>query len=81
MIHEQAEHVKQSCKPSHDKNDVQRFNDGVVLHEVKSNVSGRMGFLGYVVNFLDEEKSWYDLIYFRVVCHISTSRRSEKRYE
>jgi hypothetical protein len=60
---------------------VQRFNDGVILHEVKSSVSGRMGFLAYGVNFLVNLQTVRALIYFRVVCHISTSRRSEKRYE
>ena len=45
MINEQAEHVKQSCKPCHDKNDVQRFDDRVVFHEVKNRSRASLGFL------------------------------------
>ena len=54
VIDEESEHVKQSCKPRHDKDDVQRFNDGVVFHEFKSNASMGLGFLACSVNFLDD---------------------------
>ncbi len=79
MIYEETKHIEETGEPGNDKDDVQRFADGVVFHEFKSNACCWLGFLACCLNFLDDSENLLSLVYFRNVCQMMTSRGSEKR--
>jgi hypothetical protein len=51
VIYKESKHIEEPGEPGHYKNDVQRFDNGVIFHVVKIGAAGYLGFLDSNVKF------------------------------